>query len=564
MQYSTMRTTNFPGTLSRIFTFTIFLLVGLFALQTKPAYALNTCYAVADTGNSLVSLDKISGKVTYIGSTGRDEIEAAAFKPNSEVLYVTDKGELGTLSLITGTFTAIGIMGSGDGSQGVQTFNDVDGLSWDSTSGTIYAVLRHDGPDLLFQIDPASGAHVAGAFNGNDYVEIAPTAAEEDNVDDISFDPTSGALYGLANKGGTGGTLIIINKATGAITEVAQLIETANGNNVVDDMEGLSFFNDGALYGSTGDSGPDEQDHNKLYQINKETGGTTFVADFVNGNSDLTVSSMFRTTQAIYNESAINRLSDFEGLACLTASIADDDGDGMVNSGEDTNGNGNLQDDDTDGDGTPNYVDNDDDGDLVLTLHEDPNHDNNAINDDSDNDGIPNYLDNDDDQDGTSTKDEDSDGNKDPRNDDADSDSIADYLEPDNVDLDKDGLVNQLDNDDDGDGIPSKTEGDGDEDNDQKPNYIDLNADGDTFSDKMEWSTDNGDPLDGCTSTAALCFNNDVDGDTVANFLDKDADNDGLPDELELPGDMNGDGIPNWLDVKSGLLTVYLPLINKQ
>lgn len=542
------------------------LLSCVLALQAKPAYALNTCYAIADTGNALVSLDKVSGKVTFIGTTGRDEIESATFKPGSELLYVVDKNELGTLSLISGIFTSVGTIGTGTGNIGTVTFNDIDGLAWDTSQNVLYAVLRHEGPDLLFQIDPTTGSRIAGAFNGADYVQIGVTTVGEGNVDDLTFDPLDGTLFGLANKGGTGGTLITINKSTGTINEIGPLIEQKNGQdteNTVDDMEGLSFFNDGALYGSTGDSGPDVQDHNKLYQIDKTTGKTTFIADFLN-NTDLVASGLlYRSWAQLLSDTAINRLGDFEGLACLTANIADDDQDGLVNSGEDANGNGTLLDDDTDSDGTPNYLDNDDDGDTILTINEDPNQDNNVVNDDIDNDGIPNYLDNDDDNDGILSKDEDTNADGDPRNDDADNDGVADYLEPNNADLDKDGTVNQLDDDDDGDGIPTKTEGGTDEDSDSKPNYLDLNSDGDTIPDSGEWSVDANDPLEGCTSTDSICFNNDADGDTIPNFLDKDSDGDGLSDGLELPGDLDGDGIPNWLDASTQLPTIYLPLISK-
>jgi len=49
-------------------------------------------------------------------------------------------------------------------------------------------------------------------------------------------------------------------------------------------------------------------------------------------------------------------------------------------------------DDDTDGDGAPNYFDADDDGDGVLTIDEDLNGDGDPTNDIGAN-GIPNYLD---------------------------------------------------------------------------------------------------------------------------------------------------------------------------
>lgn len=67
---------------------------------------------------------------------------------------------------------------------------------------------------------------------------------------------------------------------------------------------------------------------------------------------------------------------------------------------------------------------------------------------DSDRDMIPDVLDDDDDGDGIPTLDEDRDGNGDPRDDDTDGDGIANYLDPDDNDgpsgdLDGDGLSNQ-------------------------------------------------------------------------------------------------------------------------
>lgn len=65
---------------------------------------------------------------------------------------------------------------------------------------------------------------------------------------------------------------------------------------------------------------------------------------------------------------------------------ADNDNDGVINMHEDINGNGETADDDTDGDGFPNYVDPDDDGDGTLTKDE-------SITEDADGDGIVDYLD---------------------------------------------------------------------------------------------------------------------------------------------------------------------------
>ncbi len=54
---------------------------------------------------------------------------------------------------------------------------------------------------------------------------------------------------------------------------------------------------------------------------------------------------------------------------------------------------GNLANDDTDGDGIPNYLDDDDDGDGILTADEDYNNNGNPTDDDINNNSIPDYLD---------------------------------------------------------------------------------------------------------------------------------------------------------------------------
>lgn len=84
----------------------------------------------------------------------------------------------------------------------------------------------------------------------------------------------------------------------------------------------------------------------------------------------------------------------------------DHDKDGIPSYMEDLNDDGEFTvntkdltdetDDDTDGDGTPDYADTDDDGDGILTKYEDINEDGDLTNDDSNGNGIPNYLDSED------------------------------------------------------------------------------------------------------------------------------------------------------------------------
>jgi len=112
-------------------------------------------------------------------------------------------------------------------------------------------------------------------------------------------------------------------------------------------------------------------------------------------------------------DATVNIIEDYEALSGTvnyTTTFVDDDNDKIPSELEDINANGNLEDDDTDGDGIPNYKDEDDDGDNVDTKNEnpDPNGDN-ILDDaqDTDGDSIPDYLDDDDDGDGVITRYED-------------------------------------------------------------------------------------------------------------------------------------------------------------
>src|SRR5215831_5070412 len=93
-----------------------------------------------------------------------------------------------------------------------------------------------------------------------------------------------------------------------------------------------------------------------------------------------------------------------------------------------------------------------------------------------------------------------------------------------------------------------------DTDKDGTPDFQDLDSDGDTIPDKVEWVTA------GCDSPFAE--KNDADGDGVPNFQSLDSDGNGLPDKNEAcppagmpgapagcavttPADFDGDG---WMD----------------
>ena len=76
----------------------------------------------------------------------------------------------------------------------------------------------------------------------------------------------------------------------------------------------------------------------------------------------------------------------------MTLNRTDHDNDSVLTIIEDLNGDHDFNNDDTDSDNIPNFLDDDDDGDGVLTINEyDLNKD--GIPDDTDGDGIPDYLD---------------------------------------------------------------------------------------------------------------------------------------------------------------------------
>ncbi len=232
-----------------------------------------------------------------------------------------------------------------------------------------------------------------------------------------------------------------------------------------------------------------------------------------------------------------------DGTGTYVPDCVDDDGDHICNDDEGKDVNR-----DTDGDGTPDYLDDDSDNDGIPDSAEaqyDPATDELI---DTDGDGTPDPFDTDSDGDGISDRiessdDVDGDGIPNYRDTDADGDGIADASEvgdaSEPVDYDNDGMFDFLDNDSDNDGIGDRYEGMDDPDNDTIPSYHDDDSDGDTIPDSVEAGT-GGDP------TAAPA---DTDWDGTPDFLDNDSDNNGIPDGIDGDADIDGDGYPNSQDI---------------
>ncbi|WP_299902600.1 gliding motility-associated C-terminal domain-containing protein, partial [uncultured Aquimarina sp.] len=186
----------------------------------------------------------------------------------------------------------------------------------------------------------------------------------------------------------------------------------------------------------------------------------------------------------------------------------DSDGDGLDDAYEGTGDEG-VSPEDTDGDGTPDYID-----------------------DDSDNDGIPDLI----------------------EAFDYDNDGVADTL-PSGEDIDNDGIDDAYDGDTTGYGDPNGDIVDTDPDTelnntdgDAEPDYRDIDDDGDGIDTAEENYDGDDDPGD-----------TDTDEDGIPDYLDTDDDGDGIETEDESPDpngdgdpedaiDTNGDDIPDYLD----------------
>ena len=290
-------------------------------LNSAPPIGGTICYAVADGSDRLVAIDINTGAAGDIGPVGVPDIEAIAHWPLTGVLYAADAGRLGTLNKTTGIYSNIGSFGSG--------FNDVNGLTFHPFTGELYGSVRNgaDGSaqDLLIKINPATGVAVPNAFGPgvNSLTIQTATATGFSDVDDIVFDPETGFLYGIANQGGASADrLVRINTTDGSATVV--------GPFGISDVEGLTAFNDGSFYATTGDS-------SRFYRVDKTTGQATEI-------------------------SQLGASTDYEALDCLTGGpnritgtvFLDPDTSGTRNAGDsgtanatvnlyrDSNGNGQV------------------------------------------------------------------------------------------------------------------------------------------------------------------------------------------------------------------------------
>ena len=105
-----------------------------------------------------------------IGETGVSGIEALAYDAANGIIYTADNDEVGTISAGTSTFVSIANLNIGnlDGAEGPHNIADIDGLTFDPSTGILWASERRSNNgtdnDYIFQIDVTTGDFIPDAL----------------------------------------------------------------------------------------------------------------------------------------------------------------------------------------------------------------------------------------------------------------------------------------------------------------------------------------------------------------------------------------------------------------
>jgi hypothetical protein len=346
----------------------------------------------------------------------------------------------------------------------------LDGDEW-GPGGTARNTDNDDVPDIVDTDDDGDGIDTYLEGSGDPDGDGIPNARDIDSDGDTKLDADEGAqddtdLDGVPDwldyndSDGEAGDV----DQDGLLTRDENALGTAtddpdtDGDGVPDGIEvgdvdsPLDTDGDGTLDVFDLDDDGDQVETRLETGVLCEDGGPSYVLSYnIFGLVVVCADNLGPPPELIFQDSDADGLLDFVDV--------DDDGDGLLTAEEDTNGNGDWFDDDHDADGIADFVD---------VLRED------GPEGDMDGDGLSNTLE---EELGSS-----------PYTDDTDNDGIIDGEELE--DHDSDGIPGLLDEDDDGDGVPTVHEGRVDTDGDGTPDYLDPDSDGDGQPDGAEWGQD--------------------------------------------------------------------------
>lgn len=252
-------------------------------VTSTPTFDPNLCFVIGEASNALISVHKKTRAIQTIATiSGATGIQAVVMSVAGQTLYAAAGDQLGTVGITSGVFTPTSsTFGSGDGPNGIITFDEVVGLAFDPRSGLLYGVHQEAvDEDVLIRIDPTTGASVPGSFNlGLD--DYAPISGCLDDVEDITIDKRGG-VWAVTNDDEEDDELAEVDLDTGDCTSVGP-IEDSVGNPIWD-MGGLAFHSDNQLWGTTAANSGGNAD--KFWRINKSSAVATLWATLPPGGDD--------------------------------------------------------------------------------------------------------------------------------------------------------------------------------------------------------------------------------------------------------------------------------------
>lgn len=186
-----------------------------------------------------------TANVTNIGGTG-NRYNAMALDPANGKLYGVQGTQFGSISTVSGTFTAVG---SGLGGNFGDANDLLLGMAWDSTAGNFLASVDQshgNAASELIRIDPATGKVVKGAFGGKDFITVVPDNGRSQVAGMVWVGST---LYAAVSAGDTGGHLEKLDASTGGLTDIGVF------GTEIPKVRSLSADAKGQLFGLTGTAG---------------------------------------------------------------------------------------------------------------------------------------------------------------------------------------------------------------------------------------------------------------------------------------------------------------------
>ncbi|WP_459211411.1 beta strand repeat-containing protein, partial [Aquimarina rhabdastrellae] len=369
--------------------------------------------------------------------------------------------------------------------------DDNDGIPDTVETGGVDPTTDADGDGVPLYLDDDDGD--AGVGDDNNAVESIYDYDGDGVANHLDIDSDNDGIVDVIEAGGTDpdGDGVI---GTGAITD-------ADGDGLSDDVDNIDS---GSGVGEVTSGSP-------LAVPNTDgTGGV----DYLDIDAD--------------DDGIPDNVEGQSTAGYVAPSGTDTDGDGLDDSYDTDNGGTAIVPENTDGTDNPDYIDLDSDNDGLTDEAEAGVGSYSAT--DTDGDGLDDGFEGANNNDGFDVNDELNNGADDTNNDDNAATTEVDFRE--GFDSDLDGIADNVDLDDDNDGIPDTVETGG----------VDPTTDADGDGVPLYLDDDDGDAGVGDDNNAVESIY-DYDGDGVANHLDIDSDNDGIVDVIEAGGtDPDGDG----------------------